>query len=105
MWRPTTWKRHTRATPGSHLHIIEFSTLQNNPQHRRILVNELLGTRLAARLGLPTVPVRIVAVSEELIRLTPELPVELPRATIPSQPDLPFCYRFPEDPPQLPLHE
>ncbi len=105
MWRPTTWKRHTGATPGSHLHIIEFSTLQNNPQHRRILVNELLGTRLAARLGLPTVPVRIVAVSEELIRLTPELAVELPRARIPCQPDLQFGSRYPEDPRQLTLHD
>jgi hypothetical protein len=35
---------------------------------------------LAAQLGLPAVSVEIVAVSEELIRLTPQLAVELPRA-------------------------
>src|ERR1700675_4010829 len=64
------------ADTGS-TYVVKF---QNNPQHRRILVNELLGTRLAARLGLPTVPVEIVAVPEELIRLTPELAVELPGA-------------------------
>jgi hypothetical protein len=42
----------------------------NNPQHRRILVNEMLGTSLASRLGLPTAPVNVVEVPEELIRLT-----------------------------------
>ena len=58
-------------------YVVKF---QNDPQHRRIPVNELLGTKLAAGLGLPTVPVEIVAVSDELIRLTPELAVELSRA-------------------------
>jgi hypothetical protein len=52
-----------RCSDG-HYYVVKF---QNNPQHRRILVNELLGTRLAARLGLPTTPVAIVNVPEELI--------------------------------------
>ena len=78
---------------------------QNNQQHTRVLVNELLGTRLAARLGLPTVSVDIVAVSEELIRLTPELAMELPRARIPCQPGLQFGSRFPGDPQKLTLHD
>src|SRR5260370_23196347 len=67
---------HPMRCDDGYYYVVKF---QNNPQHRRILVNEPLGTRLAARLGLPTVPVRIAAVSEELIRLTPELAVELPR--------------------------
>ena len=57
-------------------YVVKF---QNNPQHRRILVNELPGTRLAGRLGMPPVPIEIVEVSEELIQLTPELDMELPR--------------------------
>ncbi len=93
---------HLMRCDDGYYYVVKF---QNNPQHRRILVNELLGTRLAARLGLPTVPVRIVAVSEELIRLTPELAVELPRARIPCQPDLQFGSRYPEDPRQLTLHD
>ena len=84
------------------LYVVKF---QNNPQHTRVLVNELLGTRLAARLGLPTVPVEIVAVSEELIRLTPELAIELPRARIPCQPGLQFGSRSPGDPRRLTLHD
>jgi hypothetical protein len=58
---------------------------QNNPQHPRVLVNELLGTRLAARLGLPTVSVDIVAVSEGLIRLTPELAMDVALQRAPSR--------------------
>jgi HipA-like protein len=78
---------------------------QNNPQHRRILVNELLGTRLAGRLGLPTVPVEIVEVSEELIRLTPDLAMELPHSRIPCQPGLQFAARYAGDPQRVTLHD
>jgi hypothetical protein len=65
-----------RCSDGNY-YVVKF---QNNPQHRRILVNELLGTKLAARLGLPTTPVVIVKVSEDLIRMTPDLaqPVRRP---------------------------
>jgi hypothetical protein len=90
-----------RCDDGSY-YVVKF---QNNPQHRRILVNELLGTKLAARLGLPTVPVEIVDVSEELIRLTPELAIELPRSRTPCQPGLQFGSRYPGDPRQVTLHD
>src|SRR5713226_9303083 len=93
---------HLMRCDDGYYYVVKF---QNNPQHRRILVNELLGTKLAARLGLPTVPVEIVAVTEELIRLTPELAVELPRARIPCQAGLQFGSRYPEDPRQLTLHD
>src|SRR5260370_9906044 len=81
---------HLMRCDDGYYYVVKF---QNNPQHKRILVNELLRTRLAARLGLPTVPVEIVAVSEELIRLTPELAMELPRARIPCQPEPHFAAR------------
>jgi hypothetical protein len=93
---------HLMRCDDGYYYVVKF---QNNPQHRRVLVNEMLGTRLARRLGLPTVPVEIVAVSEELIRLTPELAMELPRARIPCQPGLQFGSRYPEDPRQLTLHD
>ena len=93
---------HLMRCDDGHYYVVKF---QNNPQHRRILVNEMLGTRLAARLGLPTVPVEIVMVSEELIRLTPELAMELPRARIPCQPGLQFGSRFPGDPRKQALHD
>jgi HipA-like kinase len=93
---------HLMRCSDEHYYVVKF---QNNPQHRRILANELLGTRLAARLGLPTVPVAIVDVSEELIRLTPELAMELPRSRIPCQAGLQFGSRYPGDPRRLTLHD
>jgi len=93
---------HLMRCSDGHYYVVKF---QNNPQHRRILVNELLGTKLAARLGLPTTPVAIVEVPEELIRLTPELSMELPRSRLPCQPGLQFASRFPGDPRRLTLHD
>jgi hypothetical protein len=90
-----------RCSDGNY-YVVKF---QNNPQHRRILVNELLGTRLAARLGLPTVPAEIVYVSEELIELTPDLSVELPRVRVPCEPGLQFGSRYPGDPRWITLHD
>jgi hypothetical protein len=90
-----------RCSDGNY-YVVKF---QNNPQHCRVLVNELLGTKLAARMGLPTTPVAVVEVSEELIRLTPELCVELPRSRTPCQPGLQFASRFPDDPRKLTLHD
>ncbi len=102
--------RRMRGGAQSHLmrcsddryYVVKF---QNNPQHRRILVNELLGTRLAGRLGLPTAPVSVVEVPEELIRLTPELCIETPRTRIPCTPGLQFGSRYPGDPRRLALHD
>jgi len=110
MLRAVEQIRRMRGGAQSHLmrcsdgeyYVVKF---QNNPQHRRILVNELLGTKLAARLGLPTVPVAIVEVSEELILLTPELSMELPRSRVPCLPGLQFGSRYPGDPRRLTLHD
>jgi hypothetical protein len=90
-----------RCSDGNY-YVVKF---QNNPQHRRILVNELLGTRLASRLGLPTVPLEVVDVPPELIRLTPELCIELPRSRIPCVAGLQFGSRYPGDPRKLTLHD
>jgi hypothetical protein len=93
---------HLMRCSDGHYYVVKF---QNNPQHRRILVNELLGTRLAARLGLPVTPVAIIQVSEELIRLTPELCMEMPRARVPCQAGPQFGSRYPGDPRRLTLHD
>jgi hypothetical protein len=93
---------HLMRCSDGHYYVVKF---QNNPQHRRILVNELLGTRLAARLGLPTTPAAVIDVTEELIRLTPELCMEMPRARIPCQAGLQFGSRYPGDPRRLALFD
>jgi len=93
---------HLMRCADGNYYVVKF---QNNPQHRRILVNELLGTRLASRLGLPTAPVEVVEVGAELIRLTPELCIELPRSRTPCAAGLQFGSRYPGDPRQMALHD
>src|SRR5690242_9671041 len=83
-----------RCSDGDY-YVVKF---QNNPQHRRILVNELLGTRLAGRLGLPVTRIEVIHVNEKLIRLTPELCVELAHSRVPCQAGLQFGSRYPGDP-------
>lgn len=90
-----------RCSDGNY-YVVKF---QNNPQHRRILVNELLGTRLAGRMGLPTAPVSVVEVPQELIRMTAELCIETPRTRLPCSAGLQFGSRYPGDPRRLTLFD
>jgi len=93
---------HLMRCSDGHYYVVKF---QNNPQHRRILANELLGTKLASRLGLPTAPLAIVEVNEELVRLTPELAMEFARTRIPCEAGLQFGSRYPGNPRRLTLHD
>jgi hypothetical protein len=83
---------HLMRCSDENYYIVKF---QNNPQHSRILVNELLGTRLARLLGLPTAPAAFVDVGADLIRYTPALTMELPRSRLPCWAGLQFGSRHP----------
>jgi hypothetical protein len=58
---------HLMSCDDGGYYVVKF---QNNPQGVRILPNELLGTRLAARIGLPTAAADVVFVHEKLIAYT-----------------------------------
>jgi hypothetical protein len=57
-----------------HLYVVKF---QNNPQHLRVLANELMATRLAEAAGLSVPGCEVIEVSEWLIAHTAELDMEL----------------------------
>jgi HipA-like protein len=86
---------HLMRCKGEDYYVVKF---QGNPQGTRILVNEMLGTLLAARMGLPTTPVAVCSVSEDLIRLTPDLCFEIASGRLPCQPGLHFGSRYVHDP-------
>lgn len=83
-------------------YVVKF---QNNPQHTRILANEFLGTRLAARLGLSTPQVAVVEVREDLIRHTTDLCVQIGLNHLPCQAGFQFGSRFPGDPAEVAVHD
>jgi len=55
----------------------------NNPQHVRVLANEMLATNLGLRFGLPMPRVEVIEVSDRFIRNTDDLRVELGGASVP----------------------
>jgi hypothetical protein len=50
---------------------------QNNPQHIRVLANEMLATNLGLALGLPMPRVEVIEVSDWLIERTEDLRISL----------------------------
>lgn len=65
---------HLMRCADGHYYVVKF---QNNPQHTRILVNDWIGTRLAAIIGLPVPAVDIIDVNPWLIEHSPDLRIEL----------------------------
>jgi hypothetical protein len=73
------------------LWVVKF---QNNPQHLRVLANELIATRLAEAVGL-TVPVTdVVEVTEWLVRNTAGMELETGRRVERCMPGLQFGSQF-----------
>jgi len=83
-------------------YVVKF---QNNPQHRRVLVNELLGTKLAERLGLPVPPVEVVEVRHELIANTAELVMQVGNLRLPCSAGRQFGSRYPGKPAEMAVHD
>ena len=79
-------------------YVVKF---QNNPQGVRILANELLGTRLAARLGLPTPAAAVIEVRESVIAHTEDLVMQLGRGRAPCRAGLQFGSRYPGSPAEI----
>lgn len=79
-----------RASNGS-FYVVKF---QNNPQHPRVLVNEMLATRLTERLGLPVPATEVVDVEPWLVAHTPELTIQLAGRSIPCQAGLQFGSQY-----------
>lgn len=67
---------------------------QNNPQHLRVLPNELLATRLGALIGLTVPACDVVEVSPWLIAQTSELEMEFGGRREPCRPGLHFGSRL-----------
>jgi HipA-like protein len=86
---------HLMRCDDNSYYVVKF---QNNPQHTRVLANEVLGTVLAGRLGLPTLPFAVIEVRQELIRLTEELVMQVGLSRTPCKAGLQFGSRYPGDP-------
>lgn len=82
---------HLMRCSDGHFYVVKF---HNNPQHVRVLANELLATRLAEAVGLPVPATSVVAVDEWLVKHTPELHIQLAHNTVPCEAGLQFGSRY-----------
>ena len=86
---------HLMRCANGGYYVVKF---QNNPQGLRILANELLATRLARRIGLPSPEPEVVEVRDELIAHTEELVIQLGRGRALCTAGKQFGSRYPGEP-------
>src|SRR5271170_2333697 len=86
---------HLMRCDDGHYYVVKF---RNNPQHLRVLANEMLATRLAERVGLPVPATEVVEVDDWLLEHTPELHIQLAHNVIQCSPGLQFGSRYVVDP-------
>lgn len=86
---------HLMRAEDGHFYVVKF---QNNPQHVRVLANELLATRLAERISLPVPIPEIIEVSRWIVENTPELNLQCAGQTLQCVPGLQFGSRYVADP-------
>jgi len=95
--------RKMRGGAQSHLiqadddsfYVVKF---QNNPQHRRILVNEWIASRFLEYLQIAVPATAIVAVSEEFLAENPEAHIQLGTKRSPVKAGWHFGSQFPGNP-------
>jgi hypothetical protein len=90
---------------GAQAHLLEASDgrcyvvkFRNNPQHRRILVNEWVGAAFLTYLGIATPECAIVHCSREFLEEHPEVAIQLGSRKLDVEPGWHFGSRFPGDP-------
>jgi hypothetical protein len=110
---PLTARRHIRKMRGgaqSHLveaddgqfYIVKF---QNNPQHRRILVNELVASVFLKYLQLSSAEAALIHVGEEFLRANPDVSIELGASRVPAATGWQFGSRYPGDPSRVAVYD
>ncbi len=86
---------HLLLADDDHHYVVKFS---NNPQHKRVLVNELISYVLLDYLGLPSPGWQVIEVPQELIDADAALCLDHGRSSKPCAAGLQFGSRFPVDP-------
>jgi hypothetical protein len=83
-------------------YVVKF---RNNPQHRRVLVNELLASRLLSYLQVSSPATALVRLSEEFLAGNPAIHLTLGSRRIPVEPGWHFGSRYPGDPARIAVYD
>jgi hypothetical protein len=110
---PLTAVRHVRKMRGgAQAHLLEADDgcwyvvkFRNNPQHRRILVNELLSSVLLGYLKIAAPETALILVSAEFLAANPEIHLTLGTRQLPVEPGWHFGSRYPGDPARVAVYD
>lgn len=83
-------------------YVVKF---RNNPQHRRILANELLASCFLRNLEISTPESAIVSIGGDFLRAYPEVAMDLGQRRVPPEPGWHFGSRHPGDPERLAVYD
>jgi hypothetical protein len=93
---------HLLECDDGHSYVVKF---QNNPQHRRILVNEWLASSLLAYLQISTPEIAIVHVTPEFLALYPDVHIQLRSSHLAIEPGQHFGSRYPCNPSEAMVYD
>src|SRR5579864_8549227 len=110
---PITARRHIRKMRGGaqshlletsdgHFYIVKF---QNNPQHRRILVNELVSSVFLKYLQISSADTAVIEVTEEFLQENQGVSIELGSSKIPVSTGWQFGSLYPGDPARVAVYD
>jgi hypothetical protein len=93
---------HLIEAADRHSYVVKFS---NNPQHRRILVNEWIASVFLRYLGIATPEAAMIRVTPEFLEQNPDAAFQLGSSRRPVAPGWHYGSRFPGDPARLVVYD
>jgi hypothetical protein len=110
---PLTAVRHVRKMRGgAQAHLLEADDgnwyvvkFRNNPQHHRVLVNELLAATFLEYLKIAAPPAAVIQVTAQFMAANPEIHLQIGTASIAVAPGWHFGSRYPGDPARAAVYD
>ena len=93
---------HLIECDDGHSYVVKF---RNNPQHRRILINEWISSVFLDYLRITAPPAALVAVSREFLEANPEVHMQLGSTKTAPEEGWHFGSRFPGDPARIAVYD
>jgi len=93
---------HLLECADGHFYVVKF---RNNPQHRRILVNEWIAAVFLDYLQISTPPVAMVNLSAGFLEANPDIHIQLGSRHLAVEPGWHFGSRYPGDPAKVMVYD
>ncbi|MFN3323041.1 MAG: HipA family kinase [Bryobacteraceae bacterium] len=93
---------HLIETDDGSFYVVKF---RENPQHRRILINELIASVFLRYLQIATPETAMVRITREFLACNPEVAIQLGSTRQPVAPGWHFGSRYPGDPSRVAVYD